>query len=168
MTDQVMKRVDKCPVMGATPREHARRIECQPEVVAGTVEPEGAPAELAAGRPDGQGFRLRRRVQDARSRRVAARHRCGDDRLERLVARRLRPLRSLLHPHGVAQRRHVPDRRRPRRFRLWHAAFRAPQQLARQRQPRQGAPAALADQAEVRANDGLKMIFFTNLNDFNV
>jgi hypothetical protein len=31
-----------------------------------------------------------------------------------------------------------------------HAALRAAEQLARQRQPRQGAPAALADQAEVR------------------
>ena len=32
-------------------------------------------------------------------------------------------------------------------------ALRAPQQLARQRQPRQGPPAALADQAEVRPED---------------
>ena len=32
-------------------------------------------------------------------------------------------------------------------------ALRAPQQLARQRQPRQGAPAAVADQAEVRHED---------------
>ena len=34
-----------------------------------------------------------------------------------------------------------------------HAALRAAQQLARQREPRQGAPAALADQAEVRPQD---------------
>ena len=34
-----------------------------------------------------------------------------------------------------------------------HAALRAAQQLARQREPRQGAPAALADQAEVRPED---------------
>jgi catalase-peroxidase len=33
------------------------------------------------------------------------------------------------------------------------AALRAAQQLARQRQPRQGAPPAVADQAEVRAED---------------
>ena len=33
------------------------------------------------------------------------------------------------------------------------AALRPPQQLARQREPRQGAPAALADQAEVRPED---------------
>ena len=36
---------------------------------------------------------------------------------------------------------------------LRDAALRAAQQLARQRQPRQGAPAALADQAEVRPQD---------------
>ncbi|MGY4499847.1 hypothetical protein ACVWYH_003778 [Bradyrhizobium sp. GM24.11] len=35
------------------------------------------------------------------------------------------------------------------------AAFRSAQQLARQRQPRQGAPAALADQAEIRPQDFL-------------
>jgi catalase-peroxidase len=40
--------------------------------------------------------------------------------------------------------------RRPRRRRDRHAALCAAQQLARQREPRQGAPAALADQAEVR------------------
>jgi hypothetical protein len=40
--------------------------------------------------------------------------------------------------------------RRPRRRRRRAAAFRAAQQLAGQRQPRQGAPPALADQAEVR------------------
>ena len=39
------------------------------------------------------------------------------------------------------------------RRRRGHAAVRAPQQLARQRQPRQGAPAALAHQAEVRPQD---------------
>ena len=77
----------------------------------------------------------------------------ADDRLAGLVAGRLRPLRAAVHPHGVAQRRHLPHRRRPRRRRLGHAAFRAAQQLAGQRQPRQGAPAALADQAEVRRQD---------------
>ena len=43
--------------------------------------------------------------------------------------------------------------RRPRRRRQWHAALRPAQQLARQREPRQGAPAALAGQAEVRPQD---------------
>jgi hypothetical protein len=69
------------------------------------------------------------------------------------VAGRLRALRAALHPDGLAQRRHVPDQRRPRRRFPRHAAVRAPQQLAGQRQPRQGSPAAVADQAEVRPAD---------------
>ncbi len=70
-----------------------------------------------------------------------------------LVAGRLRPLRRALHPDGVAQRRHLPHQRRPRRWRGRHAALRTPQQLAGQRQPRQGAAVAVADQAEVRQGD---------------
>ena len=77
----------------------------------------------------------------------------ADDRLAGLVAGGLRPLRAVLHPHGLAQRRHLPDPRRPRRGRAGPAALRAAQQLAGQRQPGQGAPPALADQAEVRPED---------------
>ena len=58
-----------------------------------------------------------------------------------------------VHPHGLAQRRHLSHRRRPRRRRRRPAALRAAQQLAGQRQPRQGAPAAVADQAEIRPQD---------------
>ena len=47
-----------------------------------------------------------------------------------LVAGRLRPLRGPVHSHGLAQRRHVPHRRRPRRRGSRPAAFRAAQQLA--------------------------------------
>ncbi len=43
----------------------------------------------------------------------------------------------------------------PRRRRQWQPALRAAEQLAGQRQPRQGAPAAVAHQAEVRAEDFL-------------
>jgi catalase-peroxidase len=39
----------------------------------------------------------------------------ADDRQPALVAGGLRPLRPLLHPHGLAQRRQLPHRRRPRR-----------------------------------------------------
>ena len=42
---------------------------------------------------------------------------------------------------------------RPRRWRPGRAALRPAQQLARQRQPRQGPPPAVADQAEVRPED---------------
>ncbi len=70
-----------------------------------------------------------------------------------LVARRLRPLRPALHPHGVAQRGHLPHRRRPRGRGFGRAALRPAQQLARQRQPRQGAAPAVVGQAEVRPQD---------------
>jgi catalase-peroxidase len=39
----------------------------------------------------------------------------ADDGLAGLVAGRLRPLRPVLHPHGLAQRGHLPHLRRPRR-----------------------------------------------------
>ena len=100
--------------------------------------------------PDGRGFRLRRGRQDPRRRGPEAGHRRGDDDLAGLVAGRLRPLRASLHPHDLARRRHLPYQRRPRRGRLRRPALRAPQQLAGQRQPRQGAPPALAGQEEVR------------------
>ena len=61
----------------------------------------------------------------------------------------------LLHSHGVARRRHLPHRRRPRRRWPRSAALRPAQQLARQRQPRQSPPAPLADQAKVRPQDFL-------------
>ena len=100
--------------------------------------------------PMGDGLRLRRGVQEPRLRGAEEGPARADDRLAGLVAGRLRPLRPALHPHGLAQRRHLPHRRRPRRRRPRPAALRAAQQLARQRQPRQGAPPAVADQAEVR------------------
>ena len=80
---------------------------------------------------------------------------CPDDGFAGLVAGGLRPLRTFVHSHGMAQRRHVPHRRRSRRRRDRQPALCAPEQLAGQRQPRQGAPAALADQAEVRPEDFL-------------
>ena len=105
----------------------------------------------ALARPDGRGFRLCPGVQDARLSSAQARPYRADDRQPALVARRLRALRTVLHPHGLARRRHLPHRRRPRRRQLGQAALRPAQQLAGQRQSRQGAPAAVADQAEVRA-----------------
>ena len=109
--------------------------------------------QLRPVRPDGQGVRLRRGVQEPRPRRGDQGPARPDDRLAGLVAGRLRPLRRPVHPHGVAQRRHLSHRRRPRRRRRRPAALRAAQQLAGQRQPRQGAPPAVADQAEIRPQD---------------
>ena len=130
-------------------REVAQR-PIEPGLVAGPAEPESAAPASPAGRSDGQRLRLRQRVQDARSRRGEKGHRAGDDDVAGLVAGGLRPLRSAVHPDGLAQRGHLPHPRRPRRGGVGHAAVCAPGQLARQRKSRQGAPAALARQAEVR------------------
>ena len=59
-------------------------------------------------------------------------------------------IRMAWHSRG-----YLPHRRRPRRRRQGPAAFRPAQQLARQRQPRQGAPPALADQAKIRPKNFL-------------
>ena len=56
----------------------------------------------------------------------------------------------VLHPHGVAFGGHLSHRRRARRVVVGRAAVRAAQQLAGQRQPRQGAAPAVAGEAEIR------------------
>ena len=117
------------------------------------AQPEDPRQEPRRGQPHGRGVQLRRGVQDPRPRRREARHRRGADGLPGLVAGRLRPLRPAHDPDGVAQRGHLPDQRRPRWRRLRSAALRAAQQLAGQRQPRQGPPAAVAGQEEVRPED---------------
>ena len=122
-------------------------------MVARPARPDRAAPQPPGGGPDGAGLRLRRRVRRSRPRGRPARPLRPDDGVAALVAGRLRPLRPALHPHGVAQRRHLSHQRRSRRRRLGSAAVRPPQQLARQREPRQGAPAAVADQAEVRPQD---------------
>ncbi len=50
--------------------------------------------------------------------------------LASLVAGRFRSLRRIVHPPGLAQRRHLPHHRRPWRRRGWSAALCAAQQLA--------------------------------------
>ena len=134
-----------------TPKPH--RPQDEPGLVAEPARPLGSPPALAPVQSDGRGLRLRRRVQDPRPRRAEAGPHRGDDDVAGLVAGRLRPLRAALHPDDVACRGHVPHRRRPRRWRQRRAALRPAQQLARQREPRQGAPVALAGQAEVRPQD---------------
>ena len=110
-------------------------------------------AHSSKGNPLGADFELRRGVREARPRRAQARRRRGAQHLAGLVAGRLRPLRRPDHPPELARRRHLPDLRRPRRRRRRRPAVRAAQQLARQRQPRQGPPPAVAGQAEVRPED---------------
>ena len=72
-----------------------------------------------------------------------------------VVAGGLGPLRRPDDPHGLARRRHLPHRGRPRRRRDRQPALRPAQFLAGQRQSRQGAPPAVADQEEVRQPDQL-------------
>ena len=140
----------KCPFIHTRRRRHV-----EPRLVAEPVEARPpAPAFLQV-QSDGRGLQLRGGVQEPRPGGGEEGSRGADDRLAGLVAGGLRPLRPVVHSHGVAQRRHVPHRRRPRRRRPGPAALRAAQQLAGQRQPGQGAPAALADQAEVRPQDFL-------------
>ncbi len=143
----------KCPVTGG-----ARR----PTAGSGTSNRDWWPNQLnlhvlhqhsPLSDPMGEAFDYAAEFEKPRPRRGQEGPLRADDRLAGLVAGRLRSLRGALHPDGVAQRRHLPHRRRPRRRRLRHAALRAAQQLARQRQPRQGAPSAVADQAEVRPED---------------
>ena len=139
----------------AIPSPTPKRDSAQDEqgLVAEPAGPLGAPPALAPVQSDGRGLQLRGGVQDPRPRGAEARPHRGDDDVAGLVAGRLRPLRAALHPDELACRGHVPHRRRPRRRRQRRAALRPAQQLARQREPRQGAPAALADQAEVRPQD---------------
>ena len=118
------------PVLGPGP--HRQR---EPRVVAESVELERPPHEPPGRRSDGRGVQLRRRVQVPRSRGGEERHRGGDDEVAGLVAGGLRSLRPSAHPHGVAQCGHLPHPRRPWRSGVGHAAFCAPRQLARQREP---------------------------------
>ena len=100
--------------------------------------------------PHGDGFRLQGGVRGDRLRGAQGRPARSHDRQPRLVARGLRPLRPLLHQDDLARGGHLQDRRRPWRRRHGGTEIRAPQQLAGQRQPRQGQEAPLADQEEVR------------------
>ena len=148
-----MSNEGKCPVTGRTHEHAAGGGHVEPGLVAEPVEPQNPPPALRPEQSDGRGLQLRRGVQEARPEGREEGPLRADDRLAGLVAGRLRPLRAALHPDGVAQRRHLPHGRRPRRRGLRQPAPCAAQQLAGQREPRQGAPAALADQAEVRPED---------------
>ena len=148
-----MSEESKCPVTGKTSKPSRRRGHVEPGLVAEPVEPQDPSSELSPVRSHGRGVRLRRGIQDTRPGGCEEGPLCAHDRLAGLVAGRLRSLRGALHPHGLAQRRHLPHGRRPRRRGLRQPALRPAQQLARQRQPRQGAPSALAHQTEVRPQD---------------
>ena len=100
--------------------------------------------------PMGEDFDYAEAFKELDYQALKARPHRADDRQQAVVAGRLRPLRPVHDPHGLARRGHLSHRRRARRRQQRPAALRAAQQLAGQRQSRQGAAAAVADQAEVR------------------
>ena len=132
---------------------HRRRRQDEPRLVAEPAAAGTAAPALGEVRPDGRGLRLREGIQQPRLQGAKGGPGQADDRLPGLVAGGLRPLRAAIHPHDLARRRDLPDHRRPRRRRPGPAALRPARQLARQRQHRQVAPPAVADQAEVRQED---------------
>ena len=148
----VSKSESENPVIPSpTPKEHRPRSE--PGLVAESAGPAGSPPALAPVQSDGRGLQLRRRVQDPRRRGAEA------DIFEVMTTSQdwwpadYGHYGPLFIRMSVARRGHVPHRRWPRRWRQRRAALRSAQQLARQREPRQGAPVALAGQAEVRPED---------------
>ena len=60
--------------------------------------------------PMGEDFDYAKRIQEPRLRGAEEGSRGAHDRLAGLVAGGLRPLRPAVHPHGVAQRRHLSHR----------------------------------------------------------
>ena len=136
----------KCPV-GTRPRTQATATGGRSSSIS------GAAFTPPSRRSDEQGFDYAKEFEKPRPRRRDQGPACPDDGFAGMVAGRFRSLRRTVHPDGLAQRRHLPHHRRPWRRRRRPAALRAAQLLAGQRQPRQGAPPAVADQAEVRQQD---------------
>ena len=125
----------------------------QSGVVAEEAQPEDSRQESARRQSARSRLRLRQGVRGARSRCAQGRYRDDADDLAAVVAGGFRPLWPVHDPYGVARRRDLPGRRRTRRRGRRAAALRPAQQLARQRQPRQGAPPAVAGQGEIRPVD---------------
>ena len=137
--------------LGRGPAAHGGRRHVQPRLVAEPTEPEILHQNSAKSNPMGEDFNYAEEFKKLDLEAVKKDINEVDDDVAGLVAGRLRQLRPAVHPAGLAQRRHLPRHRRPRRGRATAPSRFAPaQQLARQREPRQGPPAALADQAEVR------------------
>ena len=136
---------------------HARRGDLgqhdQHELVAQGPEPRHPAPARQQDQPAGCRLRLSRGTQEARRRSTQEGCQGANDRQPGLVAGRLGPLRWPDDPHGLALGRHLPHRRWPWRRQHWQPALRADRLLARQRQPRQGAPPPLADQEEIRQQD---------------
>ena len=111
-----------CPVDRPTTRALAARPD-QPRLVAGLAAARHPSPGRGLARPDGRGLQLCRGVQEARLSGAQARPHRADDRQPAVVAGRLRTLRALLHPHGLACRRHLSHRRRARRRQIGNQRF---------------------------------------------
>src|SRR5688572_3065460 len=72
-------------------------------LVAEAVEGRAAPSALPEVGSDGRGLRLQEGIQQPRLRGAEEGSRGADDELAGVVAGRLWALRSVIHPHGVAQ-----------------------------------------------------------------
>ena len=104
------------------PRSLARY---EPRLVAESAEPSGAAPALDLSDPMGKEFDYAKEFKSLDLNAVIKDLHALDDRLSGLVAGRFWPLWRAVHSHGVAQRRHLPHRRWPRRRRSRAAAFRA-------------------------------------------
>ena len=106
---------NKVPILGRRSQTHDGWSPNERRLVAQSTEPEDPAPALLPVRSHGRGVQLRQGVQEPRPECRDQGPPCPDDGFAGLVAGGLRPLRAVLHPHGMAQRRHVPHRRRPRR-----------------------------------------------------
>src|SRR5579862_159137 len=118
--------VDRSQVPGSPRQQRAETLQQCP-MVAESAQRQYPPPALSSFRPDGEGVQLRGRIQEPRPGRRGAGPACADDGLARVVAGGLRTLWAAVHPHGVAQRRHLSHRRWPWRSWLRRTAFRAAQ-----------------------------------------
>ena len=154
MTDQVLKRVDKCPVMGAThastPTAASANRQWWPEQLNLKTLHQNSPLANPMGSDFDYAEEFKNLDLDARVRRTS--HALMTDSQDWWPADygHYGPffIRMAWHSAGTYR---IGDGRGGAG--CGTAALRAAQQLARQRQPRQGAPPALADQAEVRPED---------------
>ena len=123
--------------------------------------PEALPVDMlhqhgASPDPMGDGLRLCRGLQQARLPGAESGPDRADDRQPAMVAGRLWPLRAVLDPHGLARGWDLSQRPTGGAAPIaGSSASLRSIQLAGQRQPRQGAAPAVADQAEVRPVDQL-------------
>ena len=139
-------------VPGRPRRNSPRRGRQQPRLVAQPAQPQDPAEAPRLANPMDEDFDYREAFKTLDFAEVE-RESSGPDRFAGLVARRLRSLRPALRPDGLARRGHLPRRDGRGGGGRWDAALRAAEQLARQRQPGQGPPPAVAGQEEVRQQD---------------